>query len=293
MNVDLDAAAGFLARHGRLVDRRRFELVLGRGDPTAALAAVNAHRNPDGGYGWGLEPDLRSRTSQPGGALHAFEVFADLAPTSTPEAAALCDWLDAVTLPGGGLPFALPIPDPAGCAPFWVDADPSVPSLQITAVVAAVAHQVARHDPAVAGHPWLERATRYCLHAIADLPAEPFAIELAFAVRLLDMVADRRPEAAELLSTLRRHIPEDGLVPVVGGSAGETMRPLDFAPGPNGPARRLFAPELIAAELTRLADQQRPDGGWEVDFASYSPAAALEWRGHATVRAVSILRANA
>ena len=41
------------------------------------LAAVEAYRNPDGGYGWGLEPDLRSRTSQPGGALHALEAFAD------------------------------------------------------------------------------------------------------------------------------------------------------------------------------------------------------------------------
>jgi hypothetical protein len=30
-----------------------------------------------------------------------------------------------------------------------------------------------------------------------------------------------------------------------------------------------------------------------VDFASYSPTAALDWRGHATVRAVSMLHANA
>jgi hypothetical protein len=293
MNVDLDAAAGFLARHGRMVDRRRFELVLGRGDPAAAVAAVNAYRNPDGGYGWGLEPDLRSATSQPGGALHAFEVFADLAPTVAPEAATLCDWLDSVTLPGGGLPFALPVPDPAGCAPFWVDADQRTPSLQITAVVAAVAHEVARHDPAVAGHPWLERATGYCLRAIADLPDEPFAIELAFAVRLLDVIAVDRPEAARLLSALGRHIPDDGLVPVVGGAPGESMRPFDFAPHPDGPARRLFHPDVIAAEHTRLAQQQRSDGGWEVDFASYSPAAELEWRGHATVRAVSILDPHA
>jgi hypothetical protein len=27
-----------------------------------------------------------------------------------------------------------------------------------------------------------------------------------------------------------------------------------------------------------------------VDFASFSPAAALEWRGYATVRAVTILQ---
>ena len=290
MTIDLAAAAAFMSAHARLVDRRRFDLVLGRGDPTAAVAAVNAYRNADGGYGWGLEPDLRSVSSQPGAALHAFEVFADIAPVTTPEAAGLCDWLETVTLPGGGLPFALPVPDPAGCAPFWVGADHGVPSLQITAIVAAEAHRVARHDPAVAAHRWLDRATRFCLEAIAALPAEPHALELAFAVRLLDVIADQWPEAPPLLAQLGRHIPTSGQVHVAGGLDDEVMGPLDFAPTPAGPARRLFDPELIGAELIRLAGQQRPDGGWAVDFASYSPAAALDWRGHATVRAVTLLR---
>ena len=49
---------------------------------------------------------------------------------------------------------------------------------------------------------------------------------------------------------------------------------------------------MIAAELRRLADEQQDDGGWLVDFTSYSPAATLEWRGYMTVRAVSILQRN-
>ena len=72
----------------------------------------------------------------------------------------------------------------------------------------------------------------------------------------------------------------------------ETMRPLVFAPLPGGPARQLFAPVTIAADLDRLANGQEDDGGWRVDFASYSPAAEVEWRGHMTVRAVSILKRN-
>ena len=70
------------------------------------------------------------------------------------------------------------------------------------------------------------------------------------------------------------------------------MRPLDFAPIPDRPVRALFTAEAIAAELERLADEQQDDGGWAVDFNSYSSAAGLEWRGHATVRAVSILQRN-
>ncbi|GAB3569076.1 hypothetical protein GCM10027445_20300 [Amycolatopsis endophytica] len=290
MTVDLHRAAGFLAAHGRLLDRRRFELLAGTGDPAAVLAAVAGYRNPDGGYGWGLEPDLRAPESQPGGALHAFEVFEDIAPVTSPRAAELCDWLDSVTLPDGGLPFALPVSDPAACAPFWVRADPVVSTLQSTAFAAGAAHRVAAHDPAVAGHPWLGRATRYCLDAIAALDEQPPAIALAFAVRFLDTIHDRYPEAANLLEQLGKSVPGTGLVPVEGGSEGETMRALDFAPVPGSPASRLLAPGVLDRELDRLAGQQQDDGGWVVDFASFSPAAALEWRGYATVRAVATLQ---
>lgn len=292
MTVDLAAAADFLASSARVLDRRRFDLLFGDGDAAVVLAAVDGYRNPDGGYGWGLEPDLRSRTSQPGGALHAFEAFADLGPVVAPRAVELCDWLDTVTLPDGGLPFALPVPDPAACAPFWASADTGTSSLQITAVVAAVAHRVAAADPAVAGHPWLARATEHCLRAVRELGDEPHAMVLAFAAQFLDAAAPVVPGAGELVEALRPHVPADGLLHVAGGADDEFMRPLDFAPLPGGPARSLFGDGVVEAELARLTAEQQPDGGWRVDFASYSSAAALEWRGHATVQALIVLGAN-
>src|SRR5690606_4419194 len=114
-------------------------------------------RNPDGGYGWGIEPDLRSPESQPVGAMHALEVLAEVAAAglTTPDAAALCDWLELHTLADGGLPLALPVTDPAGCAGLWVGAGHGASSLQMTAQVAANAQLLARHDATVAGHRWL------------------------------------------------------------------------------------------------------------------------------------------
>src|SRR5215210_6475415 len=114
MTVDLAAASDFMATHARILDRRRFELLTGRADPSAVLAALDGYRNADGGYGWGLEPDLRSPESQPGAAHHAFEVFDEIAPATAPQASALCDWLHSVTLPDGGLPMALSIGTTAG-----------------------------------------------------------------------------------------------------------------------------------------------------------------------------------
>jgi hypothetical protein len=295
MSIDLGQAASFMAAHGRVLDRRRFELACGNATAqtrAAVLSAIDGYRNPDGGYGWGLEPDLRARESQPGGALHALEAVADAAPATSPHTVALLDWLQSVTLPDGGLPLALPVADPTACAPFWVQANPHESSLQLTAAVAAEAHRAARSDENVRNHPWLATATRYCLQAIRDLDEAPFAYVLSFALRFLDAAADSYPEAHGLLEHLAPFVPPDGAVPVAGGSEGETLHLLDFAPEPGRPVRALLDDRAVAADLDRLEGGQRPDGGWTVDFASHSPAAELEWRGYATVRAVAVLRMN-
>jgi hypothetical protein len=290
MRIDLSAANDFMATHARVLDRRRLELRNGETGPSAALAALDGYRNSDGGYGWGLEPDLRSPDSQPGAAHHAFEVFEEIAPVTAPQAAALCDWLDSISLADGGLPMALPLGITAGSAPWWNAADPSVSSLQITAVTAAAAQRVAPHHPDVAAHPWLERATRYCLTAIEAIHDAPFAYVLAFSLRFLDAVHDSRPEAPGLLRRLGAYIPDDGLIRVTGGAEGEMLRPLDVAPYPHRPIRDLFTDDVISADLERLAGLQQEDGGWIVDFSSASPAGSLDWRGYATVRAIDILQ---
>ena len=87
-------------------------------------------------------------------------------------------------------------------------------------------------------------------------------------------------------------IPDDGRLHVAGGTDEEFVNALDFSPAPDRPVRSLFEPSDIDRELDRLAAKQQPDGGWPAEWDSYSPMAALEWRGWLTVRAVSILADN-
>jgi len=290
--IDLDRAAEFMATHARLLDRHRFDVVVRGAGPERLLAALEAYRNPDGGYGWSLEPDLRAAESQSACALHAFEVFEDIAPATSPRAVELCDWLDGVTLDDGGLPFALPIENSAGCAPFWTGADPTVSSLQITSIVTAMAHRVAAHDPAVAAHPWLQRATDYCLAASEGQAEDIPAMGRAFAMQALDAATRTRPEAADVIERLAAPIPASGELHVSGGLPDEYMRPLDFAPFPDGPAREHLNPDAVAADLERRANAQQEDGGWPPEFESYSPQAKLEWRGHLTVKNLTLLKRN-
>jgi hypothetical protein len=293
MSADLDAAADFMTTHARTLDRRRFQLLRGGGEPESVLAAADAYRNADGGYGWGMEPDLRAPESQPGGALHAFEVFEEVAPVTTDRAVELCDWLSSVSLDDDGLPFALPVGRPAGCAPFWAGADASQSSLHITAAVAAAAHRVGRHDTVVAGHPWLAAATQFCMAKIERLEEGGHALELLYALQFLDAVQETEAGAPDHLARLGGFLPESGALHVAGGKEDEFVRALDFAPAPERPVRSLFSADVVAGELDSLATRQEPDGGWLVDFDSYSPAANLEWRGYITVRAVGLLLRNA
>lgn len=285
--MDIEAAVTFLVTNGRLLDRRRLSALLGDGQPADVLAALEGYRNEDGGYGWGLEPDLRSATSQPVAAMHAMEVFAELPDTTGQHPVRLCDWLADHTLPDGGVPLALPYTDQEGSAPHWLGADPAVSSLQMTAQLAAQASRLARHRPDVARHPWLATATTYCLDAIDALTEAPHAYELLFAFRFLDAVSDHR--ARPLLDRLAGWFVTDGPTPVgVGG--GEVLHPLDFSPYADAPSRSVITAQAVAADRRRLAADQQADGGWQVGFPAYSPAAALEWRGYATVAAVAVLR---
>jgi hypothetical protein len=290
MGIDLDAAISFVTTHGRVLDRRRLRLLLGAGSADDVLAALDAYRNPDGGYGWALEPDQRSATSQPVATMHALEVLADIRDTKSRRSVELCDWLAEHTLTDGGVPFGLPYSDMAGSAPHWADADATVSSLQMTAQLAAQAHRLARHRPDVAAHPWLATATAYRLDRIDHIVETPHAYELMFAMRFLDTVTVHATRARALADRLVRYVASNGPTPVAGGAEGEVLHLLDFTPYADAPSRMSFTTDAIAADLLRLAGQQQPDGGWTVDYTMYSPAAALEWRSYATIQAIATLR---
>lgn len=290
--VDLAAARSFVDTHARVLDRRRFARLVGGGGSAGVLAALDAYRNADGGYGWGLEPDLRASASQPVGALHALEVLAEVAPAQAPVSASLCEWLDHATLPDGGLPFACAGAAGPGTAPWWAGADPDVSSLHITTAVCAAALRVAAHDPAVAAHPWLVRATAFCRAGTAALGSAVSAYELKYALAFLDALADLDASAGEDLARLAALVPACAELPVAGGVAGEALRALDLSPLPGRPLRDHLSPDAVQRDLDRVAAGQRDDGGWTVDHATQSPASALEWRGDSTVRAIALLQAN-
>jgi hypothetical protein len=280
---DIDAAEQFIAVHGRVLDRRRFERLMRGGQARPVRDAVAAYRNPDGGFGHGLEPDGRTPASQPAAAEMALRILDESDAWSDELAAGTCDWLAATAPAEGGAVFVDASVAGWPRAPWWEPEEGRPASVIITGLITGTLRARGMR------HPWLDRATEVMWSRIAGLSA-PGPYDMRGVFRFLDHAPERaRAEAAfESVSPLLFKL---GLAELDPAAPGEVHGPLDFAPTPGCRARGLFDDAVIDAHLDHLAAAQDEDGGWHVNWFAWSPDAEREWRGYRTVEALQILRA--
>ena len=284
---DLAKATEFMWRTARLLDRRRFAAGFLDGPTEAVVEALRPYQNADGGFGNGLEPDIRAPLSQPIPTWTALVIldecggFAD--PSFAPVITRACDYLQTITTAEGGVPFVLDSVRDFPRAPWWEPEGEPAAALNPTAAIAALLH---KHRVA---HPWLAPATVYCWRAI-DALTETSPYEMRAVLPFLDHVPDRaRAEAA--FDRLGKLLLEQKLVALTPTADDDTHTPLNYAPTPQSIARRLFSDEVIAAHLDALAAAQQEDGGWPINWFDWNPATTLDWRGIVTIEALTTLRA--
>ena len=289
MTIDIEAARQFVHANGRVLERHRLATLIDGAPTEPLLNALRAYRNPDGGFGHALEPDVRCPGSQPAATLQALEVLVEVGATDDPMLADAAEWVAAISRPDGGVPTVLPSAAGYPRAP-WME--PSEGSGFLTYALAGKLWQ------AGSGKGWLDAATEWCWGQLEGKNegevegGEPVGgYTVKFAIDFLDAVPDP-PRAAAALERMRPAFDIDGCLAVPGGTENEKLTPLDCSPRPGLPSRALFTDDQIAADLDRLEAGQQEDGGWTVEILQWSPAQAVEWRGIATVLALGILRAN-
>ena len=281
MPIDFASAEQFVLANARLLERHRLSVLLHDAPVAPVLETLRGYRNPDGGFGHALEPDVRSPESEPAAALAALEVLAEVGALDDPMAAGVAAWVSTVADPDGAVPFVMPTAAATPHAPWMV---PSPGGSHLTFAIAGALWE------GESGEPWLARATEWCW-ARLDRPAELSAYWVKFSLGFLDHVPDG-DRAATAVERLRSRLDTDGSIPVPGGTENERLTPLSLSPRPGRRSRALFTPEQIEADLDELARSQREDGGWTFDWLAWSPGQAVEWRGAMTVRAVATLLAH-
>ena len=283
IETPLTHARDFVLRNARLLERRAFASHFDNGSSSQVLVALTACQNPDGGFGAALEPDKRDPGSQPVDVQFAFELLDAVGNFDVTIVGRACDWLETVSTAEGGVPFSLPSLNAFPHAPWWTaEAHPSA-NLNPTAAIVA---QLFKYN---VNHSWRPRAEAFCWAALERSKSTEFH-ELMPTLAFLKHVPDRqRAEGAmEMLLAL---IASPGIVELDPAKAGYVKMPLDWAPFPDSPCRRLFPNKVIAEHLSALAARQQSDGGWPISWDALSPGVALEWRGVQTVQALRTLRA--
>ncbi|WP_186785709.1 hypothetical protein [Streptomyces misionensis] len=290
----LFSAEQFVWLTARVLEQRLFAYHFLRGAPDAVEAALDAYRNPDGGYGHALEPDLRGPVSQPLHTAHALRVLDAVGRCGGQRVERVCRYLTSVSTADGALPAVHPSQRGYPAAPFVPVVDDPPSDLLTTAPVVGLLH---RNE---VWHAWLFRATDFCWQAVENLEkSHPYEVQAAVA--FLDCVPDR-PRAQAAADRLGRLVREQRLAaldpdrldayPVAPGYApGEHHFPHDFARSPASLARAWFTDEEMVRSLDHLAAEQRADGGWPVRRRHWAPVPALEARPMVTIEALCTLRA--
>jgi hypothetical protein len=278
-------ARQFLGLNARLLERLRFEHLVDGGSAEPALSALRAYQNPDGGFGHGLEPDLRGPESEPIPAWSALGVLDELDAMRGLALAGILRYLAKAEVAGGGLPFVLPAASRSPHAPWWETGPGRARgSLNPTA---GIASYLAKHRVRTG---WLDRANVWCWERIDGLRAvNPY--ELRVVLAFLDTSPDR-PRAEATMARLRPLVRTAEIVELDPRKEVDAFRPLDYSPVPGLRSRSLFTEQEIATHLDRIVREQRPDGGWGVNFPIWTPITRFEWEGCQTLEMVKVLQSN-
>jgi hypothetical protein len=278
----LRAGRAFLEREGRLLERRLAATVFDGAPAAGVIDVLRGYRNPDGGFGHGLEPDKRCPDSLPIDVEAAFEAMVVAGAVDEAMVLYACDWLAEVARDDGAVPLSFPVVEAYPRAEHWSDWT-YTPGLNPTAGLAGRLHRME------ASHPWLDRATEWCWNR-------------------LEQGFDEDAHALREVAVFLAHVPDRARAEAVGASVGGWLAkaqwyradpedpsygvtPLDVAPEPDGPWSHLFDTATIEGHLDRLQRDQQPDGGWAITWDPPGTASTLEWRGMLTLWALRVLRA--
>ncbi len=284
MDDAFEAAAGFLLREARLLERRLFAACFLGAGPVGVVDAVRAYRNEDGGFGHGLEPDVRCPASLPIDTEVALQTLLIAGACDRELVRGACEFLStsaAASGSEGAVAAASPVIEAFPRAAHWTDWTYE-PGLNPTAGLAGLLHTLG------VDHPWLEAATGWCWSRLetGEPPADAHA--LSEVLVFLEHVPERERATARAaeLATDFADVPMLHLDP---DAPGYGLTPLHLAPSASSPWRVLFAEDLLAAHLDHLEQRQQPDGGWPIGWEPPSSAATLEWRGVVTLQALRTL----
>lgn len=272
MPLSVDRALAFLDEHGRPVERAWARQLHAGGPRAAVFSALAAFQNPDGGFGRGLEPDIKAPDSQAFAARLAMHVLLSIdASPDEPLVRRLEGWLESAQNDDGDWHFP-PAVGEHELAPWF--AAWTFPSLNPALCLAGLATRLGVGSPPLHAR---VRALADRLVSVSEVEAGGFYPLLPYA-EYFPWVD--HPDREGFVAALVDRIATDAR----SGAYDDAGHFFEHAGPPEGEVARRLPPEVLAAQLDRLLAEQQEDGGWP---SPYDPA----WRSWTTAAALATLRA--
>ncbi|MBT3270280.1 hypothetical protein HN371_24255 [Candidatus Poribacteria bacterium] len=289
-------ARAFMLDAARPLEQARLAFWLDGGGPDAVVHELAQFQNADGGFGHGLEPDLRTPASSALATTVGLQVLREIdAPADHPVVVGAIGYLvnayDATRKAWEIIPEEA---DDAPRADWWNHANTdeafgrflvnpraeavgylhqyggSVPTEVFDELTEDMLSHMAGSAPRVEMHDFL------CYLRLAETPGLPAVLQ--------------EPVVERLRGSVRHTVETDAKA-----WNGYCTTPLDVAPTPKSLLAGEFTREEIAANLDYLVTSQTRDGSWAPtwQWGRYPTAwrqAKREWKGVLTVRALATLK---
>ena len=285
--VQYQNARDFILTNARMIERRLFHYHFEQGDTTGVFHAVYAYRNPDGGFGHGMEPDTASPESQPLFTVMALENLEEAGLLS--QALLLEDfmpYIERITTPKGGIPWMF---RPRGDYPC----EEHFKTVKEWAALSTTAPLLGLLEKYKVAHPWMEKAEAFVWEEIQRIKEKHVFCHLCTPRRLTFLQHSKdREKATKAIEDLKAWIMEDGVLchnpKEEGWGLYGKPHSLMYAPAPDSLLSPIFSAAQIEKDLDGLIAMQQEDGCWATWYG-ISEGMKLEWAGIQTLWTLRVL----
>lgn len=290
-------ARNYVKTRGRELDRDLFAYHFEGGGKVGVIRALMAYQNPDGGFGHGLEPDLRTPASSAIATQQAFNYLREIDAGIDQELVrrGIGYLLNTFDTERGVWPIVPPEVEDEPHAPWWSyeDSADNFGGFLANPRAALVGHL--NHYPSLVPADFLVQVTGDVLDHLGKMPDDKMDMhDLSCYLTLAESVPS--PIRDRVVAKLSR-VTADSVENDPDKWSEYNLKPLAVAPTPDGLLHPVLDRQALDANLDGEIEQQLPDGSWPlswswefVDEAAWTQA-EQDWKGHHVVQKLKTLRA--
>ena len=281
-------ARDFILTNARMIERRLFEFHFANGDMNGVFHAVYAYRNPDGGFGHGMEPDTASPESQPLFSIMALETLDEVGYLT--KEIILKDFMpyfESITTEKGGIPWMFRPKSDYPCEGHFK----TVKEWAALSTTAPLLGFLEKYNIDI---PWMKKAEKFVWSEFERIQ-DKHAFCYLCVPRWLTFLKHTKShgKAEKTINDLKNWILNNGIICEDKTDEGWGLygkpHSLNYATAPNSILHSIFSKETLKSDIEELINKQKQDGRWDTWYG-ISKGTKLEWAGIQTLWVLKTLK---